>query len=122
MSVSMRVCAFSGCGKSFPFSVPHDYCSPRCRVLGGGHRSPGFVRPTVFDESLGGIGIRLLPGEPIDAALRRFKKIVEKANVTFDARRHEAFTPKPQARRLKSAQARKRQQRAAGRGSVGFLR
>lgn len=109
MSVSMRVCAFAGCGKSFPIGVPHNYCSSQCRVLGGGQRSPDFLRPTVFDEGVG-VGIRVRPFEPIDAALRRFKKVVGKAGVPADARRHEAFTPRPQARRLKSARARKRQQ------------
>jgi small subunit ribosomal protein S21 len=47
-------------------------------------------------------------GESIDSVLRRFKRKVENSGVGNDIKRHEAFTKPSVARKLKSAEARKR--------------
>jgi small subunit ribosomal protein S21 len=52
--------------------------------------------------------IRVSPGEPIDSALRRFKKAVDKAGLVADMRRLEQYTPPSLRRRQTSAAARQR--------------
>ena len=52
--------------------------------------------------------VRLLPGEHIDSALRRWKKVVQKDGLLVDARKHEHYVPPSAARRRKSLMARKR--------------
>lgn len=48
------------------------------------------------------------PNEPVDSMLRRLKRAAENEGMRADFRRHEWFTPRPQARRTKSARARRR--------------
>jgi small subunit ribosomal protein S21 len=52
--------------------------------------------------------VRVLPGEHIDSALRRFKKSEQKDGRLADYRRHEHFIGRSEKRRRKSAAARKR--------------
>ena len=53
-------------------------------------------------------GVRIRDGESFEAAMRRFKKSVEKAGVMAELRKRE-FYEKPSVRsKRKSAQARKR--------------
>jgi small subunit ribosomal protein S21 len=52
--------------------------------------------------------VRVLPGEHIDSALRRFKKIVQRDGLFADSRRHEHFVGPSEKRRKKSAAARQR--------------
>ena len=52
--------------------------------------------------------VRVNPGEHIDAALRRFKKIVQKDGLVADMRRREHYIGPSEKRRRKSAAARKR--------------
>jgi small subunit ribosomal protein S21 len=52
--------------------------------------------------------VRVLPGEHIDAALRRFKKITQRDGLVADMRRREFFVSPSVARRKKSVAARKR--------------
>lgn len=47
-------------------------------------------------------------GETLDAALKRFKRQVNKANTIQDYKRHEAFVKKGLRRKLKSENARKK--------------
>jgi small subunit ribosomal protein S21 len=55
-----------------------------------------------------GVKVVLYVGEPIDAALRRFKKLCDRTNVIKDYRRHEHFISRSERRRQKSDLARKR--------------
>ena len=57
-----------------------------------------------------GSGVKVIPyaGEPIDATLRRFKKLADRANVIKDYRRHEHFISRSERRRQKSDAARRR--------------
>ena len=58
-------------------------------------------------------------GEPIDAALRRFKKACDKGLVFGEMRRHEHHVSRGERRRLKSKVARKRERtRAAKRAAA----
>jgi small subunit ribosomal protein S21 len=52
--------------------------------------------------------VRVLPGEHIDSALRRFKKSVQKDGLVADMRRSEFFVGPSEKRRKKSVAARKR--------------
>ncbi len=52
--------------------------------------------------------ICVAPGEHIDAALRRVKKIVQKDGLVADMRRREHYIGPSEKRRRKSAAARKR--------------
>jgi small subunit ribosomal protein S21 len=52
--------------------------------------------------------VRVLPGEHIDAALRRFKKIVQRDGLVADWHRREFFVSPSVARKKKSVAARKR--------------
>ena len=54
-------------------------------------------------------------GEPIDAALRRFKKACEKAGVGAELRRHEHHVSRGERRRRKHAVAVKRAKRRLAR-------
>jgi small subunit ribosomal protein S21 len=56
----------------------------------------------------GGLAVRLNPGEPIDGALRRFKKALQKAGLDRELRKREHFTPPSLRRREKSRAARRR--------------
>ncbi len=55
-----------------------------------------------------GVKIETYPGESIDSAFRRFKKIVEKSGIIPEYRRRQQFVPKTERRRLKSLMYRKR--------------
>jgi small subunit ribosomal protein S21 len=50
----------------------------------------------------------VFPGDSIDGALRRWKKVCERDGVLADLRKREHFTPPGERRRKKSAAARKR--------------
>jgi small subunit ribosomal protein S21 len=52
--------------------------------------------------------VRVLRGESIDAAIRRFKKVVDKDSVLRDLARSDHFIGPSEQRRRKSAAARKR--------------
>jgi small subunit ribosomal protein S21 len=66
--------------------------------------------PVVADprESAGCVVV-VQAGEPIESALRRFKKAVERAGISNDLRCREFFEPWSERRRRKSAIARKRE-------------
>jgi len=53
-------------------------------------------------------GIRVNPDEPIEIALKRFRKQVERAGVISECRRREAYEKPSVARKRKAAAARKR--------------
>lgn len=53
-------------------------------------------------------GVRIRDGESFEAALRRFKKSVEKAGVMAELRKREYYEKPSVRRKRKSAQARKR--------------
>ena len=63
----------------------------------------------MYSADFPGCTVRVAQGEPIDFALRKFKKAVEKTNVLRDARRKEFHVPRSERLRAKSAAARKRQ-------------
>lgn len=50
-------------------------------------------------------------GEPLEKALRRFKKKFEKAGVLKDLRKNEAYVKPSVQRRMRSSKAARRQQR-----------
>lgn len=52
--------------------------------------------------------VRVRDGEPIEVALRRFKRVCEKAGVIADVRRHEFYEKPTAMRKRKAAAARKR--------------
>jgi small subunit ribosomal protein S21 len=52
--------------------------------------------------------VRVAPGETIESALRRFKKIVQKDGLVADMRRREHYIGPSEKRRRKSAAARRR--------------
>jgi small subunit ribosomal protein S21 len=70
------------------------------------NQSPGLLAARAVDEPLS--VVRVVPGESIESALRRFKKILQKDGLTADLRRHDHFVPPSVRRRVKSAAARKR--------------
>jgi small subunit ribosomal protein S21 len=53
-------------------------------------------------------GIKVSPDEPIELALKRFRKQVERAGVVSECRRREAYEKPSIAKKLKEAAARKR--------------
>lgn len=53
-------------------------------------------------------GIKLNPDEPIELALKRFRKQVERAGVISECRRREAYEKPSVASKRKEAAARKR--------------
>ncbi|MFQ5582452.1 MAG: 30S ribosomal protein S21 [Mariprofundaceae bacterium] len=53
-------------------------------------------------------GIRVNPEEPIEIALKRFRKQVERAGVISECRRREAYEKPSVAHKRKAAAARKR--------------
>lgn len=53
-------------------------------------------------------GIRVNPEEPIELAIKRFRKQVERAGVISDCRRREAYEKPSVAKKRKEAAARKR--------------
>ncbi|MGA8475799.1 MAG: 30S ribosomal protein S21 [Candidatus Cybelea sp.] len=59
-------------------------------------------------EVCDGLSIKLRQGEPIDFALKRFKKAVDKAGIIREYRSRQRFVPAPQRRHTKAQQARRR--------------
>lgn len=57
------------------------------------------------------MAIKARPGETVDSMLRRFKREVMKSEVLKDLRKKEYFVSPSEKRRLKSAEAQKRQKR-----------
>jgi small subunit ribosomal protein S21 len=53
-------------------------------------------------------GIRVNPEEPIELAIKRFRKQVERGGVISDCRRREAYEKPSVAKKRKEAAARKR--------------
>jgi small subunit ribosomal protein S21 len=52
--------------------------------------------------------VRLQEVEPLENALRRFKRIVQQENVILEAKRHSFYLKPGEKRRVKEAMARKR--------------
>jgi small subunit ribosomal protein S21 len=52
--------------------------------------------------------VRLQEAEPLENALRRFKRIVQQENVIHEAKRHSFYLKPGEKRRVKEAMARKR--------------
>lgn len=52
--------------------------------------------------------IRVQPGEPIENALRRFKRAVQSEDIIREVKRHSYFLKPGERRRVKQALARKR--------------
>jgi small subunit ribosomal protein S21 len=71
------------------------------------HRLRG-LQVLSFPKPTGAPIVKLYPGEPIDAALRRFKKAMESSGVRADIARHEHAMTRSQRRRRKTALARRR--------------
>lgn len=59
-------------------------------------------------STLSGCTINVWPGEPIESALRRFKKATAAAGIGGDERKHEHYDKPSVRRKQKSAAARRR--------------
>lgn len=55
--------------------------------------------------------VRLREGEPVEEALRRFKRECEREGILQEIRKREFFVPPSVRRKLKAAEARKRLRR-----------
>ncbi len=53
--------------------------------------------------------VELFPGESIESALRRFKRLVQREGIIADVKKHRFFVKPGERKRLKSELARKRQ-------------
>ncbi|HMZ78169.1 MAG TPA: 30S ribosomal protein S21 [Acidobacteriota bacterium] len=53
--------------------------------------------------------VELYPGESIESALRRFKRLVQREGIIADVKKHRFFVKPGERKRLKSELARKRQ-------------
>ncbi|EEH70219.1 ribosomal protein S21 [Acinetobacter haemolyticus ATCC 19194] len=76
------------------------------------HNLRGFYMPQV----------KLKEGEPVDVAIRRFKRSCEKAGVLADVRKREFYEKPTQERKRKKAAAVKRYQKKLSRESVRTTR
>lgn len=76
------------------------------------HHLRGFYMPQV----------KLKEGEPVDVAIRRFKRSCEKAGVLADVRKREFYEKPTQERKRKKAAAVKRYQKKLTRESVRTTR
>jgi small subunit ribosomal protein S21 len=76
------------------------------------HYLRGFYMPQV----------KLKEGEPVDVAIRRFKRSCEKAGVLADVRKREFYEKPTQERKRKKAAAVKRYQKKLTRESVRTTR
>jgi len=74
-------------------------------------RSSEIRKASKFECS--GISVEIDPGEPIESALRRFKKLTTRSEIAHDIKRHEFFVAPSQRRREKSANARARRAKNA---------
>jgi small subunit ribosomal protein S21 len=61
--------------------------------------------------------IRVNEGEAFESALRRFKKLCEKAGILAEVRKREAFEKPSVRRKKKSLAARKRNEKKSRKGS-----
>ena len=66
--------------------------------------------------------VKLKEGEPVDVAIRRFKRSSEKAGVLADVRKREFYEKPTQERKRKKAAAVKRYQKKLARESVRTTR
>ena len=66
--------------------------------------------------------VKLKEGEPVDVAIRRFKRACEKAGVLADVRKREFYEKPTQERKRKKAAAVKRYQKKLARESVRTTR
>ena len=66
--------------------------------------------------------VKVKEGEPVDIAIRRFKRSCEKAGVLADVRKREFFEKPTQERKRKKAAAAKRHQKKVQRESVRHKR
>ena len=66
--------------------------------------------------------VKLKEGEPVDVAIRRFKRLCEKAGVLADVRKREFYEKPTQERKRKKAAAVKRYQKKLARESVRTTR
>lgn len=66
--------------------------------------------------------VKLKEGEPVDVAIRRFKRACEKAGILADVRKHEFFEKPTQERKRKKAAAVKRYKKKMYRESVRTTR
>lgn len=57
------------------------------------------------------MAIKRRPDETVDSMLRRFKREVTKSGVLIDLRKKEYYIPPSEKRRLKSAEAQKRERK-----------
>lgn len=57
--------------------------------------------------------VRLQEAEPLESALRRFKRKVQEEDVIQEARRHSFYLKPSEKRRVKAAMARKRNRKKA---------
>lgn len=64
-------------------------------------------------SSCPGIVVKVDAGEPIESALRRFKKMFARSDISGDIKRHEFFVAPSQRRRDKAANARARRAKIA---------
>lgn len=66
--------------------------------------------------------VKVKEGEPVDIAIRRFKRSCEKAGVLADVRKREFFEKPTQERKRKKAAAVKRHQKKVQRESIRHKR
>ena len=83
------------------------------------------IRPAILSITLWGFflpQVKLKEGEPVDVAIRRFKRSCEKAGVLADVRKREFYEKPTQERKRKKAAAVKRYQKKLARESVRTTR
>lgn len=66
--------------------------------------------------------VKVKENEPVDIAIRRFKRACEKAGILADVRKHEFYEKPTQERKRKKAAAVKRYQKKLARESVRTTR
>ena len=66
--------------------------------------------------------VKVKENEPVDIAIRRFKRACEKAGILADVRKHEFYEKPTQERKRKKAAAVKRYQKKLARKSVRTTR
>lgn len=66
--------------------------------------------------------VKVKENEPVDIAIRRFKRACEKAGVLADVRKHEFFEKPTQERKRKKAAAVKRYKKKMSRDTVRTTR
>lgn len=66
--------------------------------------------------------VKIKENEPVDIAIRRFKRACEKAGILADVRKHEFYEKPTQERKRKKAAAVKRYKKKMSRDSVRTTR